>query len=107
MSHPLSAEPISVLPDAVDDLATELRCLAAELLDDAGSTRSASTSFMPALGGDQGWDAAATATAWARLQELLAARAAVLARTLAAAAAAYRAEDRALSGGLAAPRGPR
>ena len=98
MSHPLPDASFTVRPDAVEALATELGALAAELADDAGWTRSAAASFPVALGGDEGWTGGSTATAWARLQEVLAARAGELAGTLAAAAAAYRIEDAALAG---------
>jgi hypothetical protein len=98
MSHPLPEASFTVRPDEVEALAGELRALAAELVDDAGWTRSAAASFPVALGGDEGWTAGATATAWVRLQEILAARAVVLAETLSVAATAYRAEDAALAG---------
>ena len=98
MSHPLPDASFSVHPEEVAALAGELRALAAELADDAGGIRSAAASFPAALGGDEGWAAGATATAWAALQEVLVARTDALAGTLAAAAAAYRAEDAALAG---------
>jgi len=98
MSHPLPDASFSVRPDEVAALAAELGALAAELADDADHLRSASASFPAALGGNEGWAAGATATAWARLQEVLADRTDVLAGTFAAAAAAYRAEDAALGG---------
>jgi hypothetical protein len=98
MSHPLPDASFSVRPDEVAALAAELRALAAELADDAGWIRSAAASFSAALGGDEGWAAGATATAWAHLQEVLTARTEALAGTLAAAAAAYLAEDAALAG---------
>jgi hypothetical protein len=98
MSHPLPDASFSVQPDEVAALAGELWALAAELADDAGCIRSAAASFPAALGGDEGWAAGATATAWAQLQEALASATAALAGTLAAAAAAYRAEDAALAG---------
>jgi hypothetical protein len=98
MSHPLPDASFTVRPDDVEALATELGALAAELTGDAEWTRSAAASFPVALGGDEGWTAGAAATAWARLQDVLAARAGALARTLSAAAAAYRAEDAALAG---------
>jgi hypothetical protein len=98
MSHPLPDASFSVRPDEVTALAGELRALAAELTDDAGRIRTAAASFPAALDGDEGWSAGATATAWAHLQEALAARTDALAGTLAAAADAYRAEDAALAG---------
>ena len=74
MSHPLPTGSFTVSPEAVEALATELRALAGELVDDAGWVRAAAASFPVALGGDEGWTAGGTATAWARLQEVLAAR---------------------------------
>ena len=98
MSHPLPGTSFSVPPEEVAALAAELRALATELDDDAGSIRSAAASFSAAMCGDEGWTAGATATAWAHLHEVLAARTDALAGTLAAAAAAYLAEDAALAG---------
>ena len=98
MSHPFPAASFTVRPDEVDALAAELGTLAAELAHDAGRVRSAAASFPVALDGHEGWAAGATATAWARLQEILAARSGALGDTLSAAAAAYRAEDAALAG---------
>ena len=98
MSHPLPDASFAVVPDAVDALAGELRALAAELADDADRLRSVAASFATALGGDEGWTAGATATAWAQLEEVVAARTNALAVTLGAAADAYRAEDAALAG---------
>ena len=94
----------TVRPEAVEALATELQALAAELADEAGWVRAAAASFPVALGGDEGWTAGATATAWARLQEVLAARTEAMAGTLLAAVAAYRAEDAALAGPGRPPR---
>jgi len=94
----------TVRPEAVEALATELRALAAELADEAGWVRAAAASFPVALGGDEGWTAGATATAWARLQEVLAGRAEAMAGTFLAAVAAYRAEDAALAGPGRRPR---
>jgi hypothetical protein len=98
MSHPLPDASFSVRPEKVAALAGELRALAAELADDADGIRSGAASFAAALGGDEGWAAGAAATAWASLHEVLATRTDALAGTLAAAAAAYRAEDAALAG---------
>ena len=83
MSHPLPDASFTVRPDDVEGLAAELA---------AERTRPA------ALDGPEGSAAGAAATAWARLQEVLAARAGVLGCTLSAAAAAYRAEDATLAG---------
>jgi hypothetical protein len=107
MSHPLPDASFTVRPDEVDALAAELGVLAAELADDAGRVRSAAASFPAALDGHEGWAAGATATAWARLQDILAARAAALGDTLTAAAAAYRAEDASLAGRTRHVRAPR
>ena len=104
MSHPLPAGSFTVRPEAMEALATELRALAAELADEAGWVRAAAASFPVALGGDEGWTAGGTATAWARLQDVLAARADSMAGTLLAAVAAYRAEDAALAGSARPPR---
>lgn len=97
MSHPLPTGSFTVRPEAVEALATELRVLAAELADDAGWVRAAAASFPVALGGDEGWTAGGTATAWAGVQEILASRAAAMAGTLLAAVDAYRAHDAALT----------
>jgi hypothetical protein len=98
MTHPIPDASFTVVPDAVDALAAELGALAAELTDDADRTRSSAASLRAALGGHEGWLAGAAATAWAGLYEVLAARTRALGGTLAAAAAAYRAEDAALAG---------
>jgi hypothetical protein len=98
MSHPLPDASYSVRPDDVEGLAAELAALAVELADDAGRVRSAASWFPAALDGPEGSAAYAGATAWARLQEVLAARVGVLGGTLSAVAAAYRAEDAALAG---------
>jgi hypothetical protein len=98
MSHPLPDASFTVRPDDVEGLAAELAALAAELADDAGRVRSAASWFPAALDGPEGSAAYVGATAWARLQEVLAARAGVLGGTLSSAAAAYRAEDAALAG---------
>lgn len=98
MTRPLPDASFTVVPDAVEALATELHALAAELTEDAQRSRSAAASFPAALGGSTGWSAGATATAWACLYEVVAARTRALGGTLASAAAAYRAEDAALAG---------
>lgn len=102
MSMPTGS--FTVQPEAVEALATELRALAAELADEAGWVRAAAASFPVALGGHEGWATGGTATAWARLQEVLAARTEAMAGTLLAAVAAYQAEDAALSGPWRPPR---
>ena len=92
-----SPGPITVEPAVLEALAAELAALAAELTDDAEHSESLAATFPVALGGEEGWAACATATAWAALQEAIADRARAVAGTLSGAAAAYRAEDAALS----------
>lgn len=107
---PFAGEPIRVEPAALESLAAELAALAAELTGDAERSRSLAATFPVALGGEEGWAAGATATAWASLEEVLADRTRALAGTLTGAAAAYRAEDAALSGHMGRGRpadGPR
>jgi hypothetical protein len=99
-AEPSTAEPVTVVPAALGALATELGTLAAELADDGEHSRSLATTFPVALGGEEGWAAGATATAWAALEEVLADRTRAVAGTLSGAATAYRAEDQALSGYL-------
>jgi hypothetical protein len=100
MTQPLPGASFTVVPDAVDALATELRSLAAELAEDGDRTRMVAASFLPALGGHEGWAAGAAATAWACVYEVVSARTTALGATLAGAAAAYRVEDAALAGRL-------
>jgi hypothetical protein len=91
---------ITVQLDAVEELAAELAALAGRLSDDARLCTSTAASFATALGGDDGWRARATTTAWASLTEVLAEGAGALASTLFAAAAAYRAADAGLAGAI-------
>jgi ABC-type transporter Mla subunit MlaD len=107
MSHPLPGGAFTIVPDGVQALADELAALAAELTEDVERTRSAAGSFPDALGGIEGWTAGATATSWACLYELIVSRTDELAATLAAAAAAYLAEDAWLAGSLGSGRRPR
>lgn len=107
MSHPSPDASFTVRPDELDALAVELGALAAGLGDDADTALSAAASFARALDGRAGWAGGATATAWARLQEMLSTRTGALAGILGAAAAAYRADDTALAGALDAAEGPR
>lgn len=107
MSHPLPGESFTVVPDGVAALADELASLAAELTDDVERARSAAACFPEALGGQEGWAAGATATSWACLYEVMAARTSALAGTLTAAVAAYLAEDDWLAGSLGSGRRPR
>lgn len=107
MSHPFPDASFTVRPDELAALAGELSAVAADLADDADTSRCTAPSFGAALDGHAGWAAGATATAWGRLQEILSSRTGALAGTLGAAAAAYRAEDAALVGGLDAGRSPR
>ena len=81
---------LSVQLDAVQGLAAELAVLAADLAGDAALCRSTAMSLGAALGGDEGWTAAEVAAAWSDLTG-------VVAGTLLAAVAAYRAEDTALA----------
>jgi len=107
VSHPLPGESFTVVPDGVAALADELASLAAELTDDVERARSAAACFPEALGGQEGWAAGATATSWACLYEVMAARTSALAGTLTAAVAAYLAEDDWLAGSLGSGRRPR
>ncbi|SOE00708.1 hypothetical protein [Blastococcus haudaquaticus] len=108
MSSPSPADALLLRPDAVVALADELTVLAAELSDDADSCRGAAGSVARALDGDDGWTAGAAATAWAGLGEVLAERAAALARTMTGAVQASLDHDAGLAGGMGAePRGPR
>ena len=92
--------PISVQLETVDALAAELAALAADLVEEEGLCRSTSRSLTAALDGDEGWTAGATATAWASLVGVIAARTAAVAATLSGATAAYRAAEAALSQGI-------
>jgi hypothetical protein len=98
MTHPLSAASFAVRPSEVEALGAELAALAVDLDHDVCGVRSAAAWLPGALDGRPGWMAGATVTAWARLQEILAARAGALADSVSAATAAYRAEDAALAG---------
>ena len=98
MTHPVPTASFTVVPDEVEALAIELGTLAAELTDDADGARAVAASLSGALTGSEGWAAGAAATAWAGLYEAMAGRVRALGDTLAAAAAAYRAQDAALSG---------
>jgi hypothetical protein len=102
MSSPTAAPTFSVRLDAVDALAAELAALAGDLSEDGALCRSAATSLVSALGGDEGWSAGAAATAWAVLAEVVAARAGAVAGTLVAAVVAYRSADQALAEQIAA-----
>jgi hypothetical protein len=107
MSHPLPGASVTVVPDGLDAHADELATLAAELSGDVERARSAAASLPDALGGIEGWTAGATATSWASLYEVLAARTGALATTLAAAAAAYVADDEAIARSLGSAGAPR
>jgi hypothetical protein len=100
------SSPITVEPDVVDGLAAELAALAAELADDAALCRSTAASLDAALGGHEGWTAAAAGTAWASLAHVVADRADAVAVTLVAAMLAYRAADATLSEQMHPGRGP-
>jgi Tfp pilus assembly protein FimT len=103
--------PITVHPDAVGGLATELAALAAELHGEAQLCRSTAVSLQSALEGHEGWTAGAAGTAWAALVQVLADRSSAVALTVTAAMAAYQAEDASLAGRIGVPRvgqrGPR
>lgn len=104
MTSPSPADPVLVRPAAVSALADDLTGLAAELLDDADGCRGAARSLSAAIEGEQGWSAAAAATAWAGLAELLADLAGALGRTLDAAVHAYLAADGRIAAGIGDPR---
>ena len=96
---------ISVQLDAVAALAREHAVLAAEMGDETDLCRSAAGSLSVALGGDEGWAAAATAAAWAGLSALVAANTSAVAGTLDVAMTAYRAADAARATQIRSPQG--
>ena len=102
---------ISIQLDTVEALAAELAALARRLTADAQLCTSTAASFLTALGGDDGWEAGAAATAWSGLAEVLAEGAGAVATTLHSAVVAYRAADTGLAGsidpGLGRRGGPR
>jgi|tagenome__1003787_1003787.scaffolds.fasta_scaffold18057259_1 hypothetical protein len=100
MSSPTAADHVLIRPEAVTGLASELTALAAELACDADGCRASAGALSTALDGHDGWTAAAAATAWAGLEELLADQTAALARTLTAALDAYLAADARIAGGI-------
>jgi hypothetical protein len=106
MSHPLSDESFTVVPDGVAAFADELSCLSAELSRDVEQIRSAAAWFPSALGYD-GSVPGATATSWAFLGDLVASRTRALAGVFNEAVAAYLAEDAALAGSFGPGRAPR
>jgi hypothetical protein len=91
--------PITVQLDAVVALADELSLLATQLAEEPPLCRLAAASLRTGLGGGLG-EAAAAATAWGGLAEVLAEECAATARTLAGAVAAYRAADAELARAL-------
>jgi hypothetical protein len=103
--------PISVQLDTVVALADELSLLAAQLAEEPPLCRLAAASLRTGLEDGLG-EAASAATAWGGLAEILAEECAATARTLAAAAAAYRSADAQLAqamtpgtiGGVPVPR---
>ena len=97
------SSPITVHPDAVGGLATELAALAAELHDEARLCRSTAVSLRSALDGQEGWTAGAAGTAWAALLRVLADRSSAVSATLTAAMTAYRLEDATLAGQIGGP----
>jgi len=98
----------SLEPAGLQALADELLLLSVEVSEHAGAAMSAALQLGQALEGDAAEAAAAAASAWATLEELLAERARAVSDTLRAAVAAYRAEDLALAAGVGlGPRPPR
>jgi hypothetical protein len=97
---------ISVQLDEVSALAAELAALGAELDDRAHLCRRAAAVLTEALGGPEGWQAGAVATAWASLVAAVADRTGAAAGSLVAAVVAYRAADAALADRLC-PADPR
>mgnify|MGYP000695630442 CR=1 FL=1 len=97
MTLPAPAAGFTMVPAGLHALADDLGLLATELTDDADAARSASVVVAQALEGEEGRTAAAAATAWGSLLELVADRARTVADTLRAAVTAYRAEDVALA----------
>lgn len=98
MTSPSPAEPVLVRPQALGALAGELSGLATELSGDADRCRVAAGWLSAALEGEDGWSAGAVATAWADLEEVLAARTEALAQTVSGAVQAYLDEDARLAG---------
>ncbi len=97
--------PIRVEPDDVRSLAADLGRLAAELEDEARLCRSTAGTLSDALGGVEGQQAGAVASAWAALVEALAGRVDDLAATLLSAMAGYEELDGTLAARLSgAPR---
>lgn len=88
---------VSIQLDSVDALAAELAALAAELAGDVAACAACAAGLASALDDDAGWHAAAAATSWARLVELLRARTAAVSGTLGAAVDGYRATEAALA----------
>ena len=95
---------ISVQFDELGALAGELAALAAELDDEAAQCRSAAVALSTGLDGNEGWTSGSAASAWSSLTGMVAARTAAVARTLSAAAVAYRAADATLSADVAGRR---
>jgi hypothetical protein len=91
---------ITVQLDAVAALADELSFLAAQLAEEPPVCRTVAAALESALADDVGEAAAATASAWGAVAELLADECAATARTLLGAVAAYRAEDAGLADAL-------
>jgi hypothetical protein len=86
--------------DAVAALADELSLLAARLAEEPPVCRTAAATLATALDDAVGELAAAAATAWGAVAEVLADECAATAHTLHAAVAAYRSADAGLAGAL-------
>jgi len=91
---------ITVDPDAVDGLATDLTGLAADLAREADACRSASTALDTALEGEAGAGAASAARAWAASLEALARQVGTISTALVTLAGEYRVVDATLAAGL-------
>ena len=96
---------IRVEPDEVRALAADLTALAADLGDEACLCRVTAGTLSGALGGVEGEQAAAVASAWAGLVEALAGQVDDLAATLLSALAGYATLDGTLAAELSG--GPR
>ncbi|RBY74662.1 hypothetical protein DQ238_21505 [Geodermatophilus sp. TF02-6] len=97
---------ITVEPDAVDALATDLTGLAGEMARGADTCRSAATAFGAALGGDVGAAASSAARAWSASLDSLAQHVGTISAALVSLAAEYRVADAALAAGLDDSRRP-
>ena len=92
--------PLTIEFDAVAALADELSVLAAQLAEESPLCRSAASWLRAALGDGPGAAAAAAATAWGALADVLADECAATGQTVAGAVAAYRSADQQLARAL-------